>query len=41
MLQEMLIVFFSSKLNIFFPSAIIEWKKLDPTIWNVESSQIY
>ena len=27
--------------NAFFPSAIIEWIKLDPTIWNTESFDIF
>ena len=27
--------------NTFFPSAIVEWNKLDPTIWNSESFHIF
>ena len=27
--------------NAFFPSAIIEWNKLDPTIWNAKSFGIF
>ena len=27
--------------NTFFPSAIIEWNKLNPTIWNAESFGIF
>ena len=46
MLREMLIVFPELKLNnffknAFFPSAIIEWNKLDPAIWNAESLGIF
>ena len=47
MLREMLIVSHWSKLNItflkntFFPSAIIEWNKLDPAFRNAESLGIF
>ena len=46
MLREMLIVFPKLKLNNFFknnffPSAIIEWKKLDATNQNSESLGIF
>ena len=47
MLREMLIVSHWSKLNItflkntFFPSAIIEWNKVDPTFRNAESLGIF
>ena len=27
--------------NTFYPSAIIEWNKLDPGIWNTESLGIF
>ena len=46
MLREMLIVFPWLNLNNFFknnffPSAVIEWSKLNPAIWNAESSGIF
>ena len=46
MLREILIAFPGLKLNnffknTFFPSAIIEWNKLDPAIWKAESLGIF